>query len=298
MGTSVNQIPVPRGFPKAGWVKTGGRKPFTDLKLGVEQITAEEIAAVVAIPDVFYDDFSINLWNYARPLVAEAIAIGLDAAVFFGEDAPDTFPAGGIAAVAADATAGADPLATVNNAMSALEVQGVNPTGFAADVAVRGALRGVRGADGAFLMGDMQWRDSSINSLYGLPIAYVPFGQTDPDFFVGGWRYAILGVRQDIRFETSRDATIVDENGAVIVSGFQDNVTIMKCWARFAFGIVMPGTPRNPDGANPFVKATVVGAATGGGNGGSGGAGGASAPIEHTTGRGTQTAANRPGRRA
>ena len=38
-------------------------------------ITAEEIAAVVAIPEQYLEDNTINLWNWARPKLAEAIAV-------------------------------------------------------------------------------------------------------------------------------------------------------------------------------------------------------------------------------
>lgn len=258
MGTSINQVPVPRGFPKAGWVKTGGRKPFTDIKLGVEQITAEEVAAVIAIPDVYVDDLSINIWAYARPLLAEAIAIALDDAVLFGIDAPDTFPAGGVAAVATNVPAGTDALETVNDTMIAVEGQGLTPSGFAADTAVRGALRGARTADGSLLMGDMQWRGSSIPSLYGLPIAYIPFTETTHDFFCGAWRYLIIGVRQDIRFDMNPAAVIADDDGKVVVSGWQDNTTPLKVWARFACGIIVPGTARRPEGAVPFSMTSLV----------------------------------------
>jgi HK97 family phage major capsid protein len=289
MGTSVTEWPIPKTFPKAGWVNApGGRKPFTDLELTTESMKAEEIAAVIAIPNVMRDDSSINLWNYATPLLTEAIAIGLDEAVFFGEDAPPSFPVGGLAAAAASVAAGTDVLETVNNAMSAVELGGLPVTGHAADITVRGALRGMRDSDGNLLAGfDVQDR-YTIPTLYGLPIAYVPFTQPDPDFFTGDWRYLFIGVRQDIRYEIDPGAVVADDQGRVVISGFQDNTTPMKVWARFACAIVKPVTPRAPGGANPFASATLVGAdrsglaaasastaqASGGRSGGSSGGGG------------------------
>ena len=52
-------------------------------------------------------------------------------------------------------------------------------------------------------------------------------------------------------------AVIADSTGKVIISGWQDNVTPLKVWARFAFTIVKPVTVRVPAGANPFAKADV-----------------------------------------
>jgi HK97 family phage major capsid protein len=271
MGTSVMNMPVPKTFPKAAWVSRGGRKPFTDLAMDWESMTAEEVAAIIAIPDVMVEDSSINLWNYARPLLAQAIAQAVDDAILFGVDAPATFPAGGVAAAATHVTDGVDVLDTINRAMSAVESGGLPVTGHAADISVRGALRGVRDESGAFLMGWAEQDRYTIPTLYGLPIAYNQFGQPSPDFFTGDWNYLFIGVRSDIRYDINPAGVIADDDGKVIVSGWQDNTTPMKVWARFACAIVKPVTPRNPAGANPFASADVTTAAVPGGAPGDGG---------------------------
>jgi HK97 family phage major capsid protein len=275
MGTTIQQMPVPKSFPKAGWVAApGGRKPYTDLKLDVETITAEEIAAVVAIPDVMLDDLSINIWNWVRPRLAEAIGAAVDAAVFFGEDAPATFPVGGIAAVAESVSGGMDVVDTINQAMSAVEVQGLEVTGAAADLGVRGSLRGVRDQSGALLLGTNQVGSDSINTLYGMPVSYVSLPAGAPaDFITGSWRNLLIGVRQDIRYLMDPNAVIADSEGKVIISGFQDNVTALKVWARFGCVILKPATLRRPDGANPFAMAELGGITPGGDSGGNGGSG-------------------------
>lgn len=258
MGTTVYEYPLPKTFPKAGWVNAaGGRKPFTDLKMDVESMKAEEVAAIIGIPDVFRDDSTINLWNYSRPLVAEAIAIALDDAVFYGIDAPPSFPVGGVAAAAQNVGAGTDHVDTLNEAMSAVELSGLPVTGFAADIAVRGALRNMRDGDGALICGCEQAGEYERTSLFGLPIAYTQFTQAQPDTFVGDWKYLFIGVRQDIRYAMSTDATILDDEGKAVLSAFQDNVTVLKVWARFACAVVRPVTRREPNGATPFATTTI-----------------------------------------
>jgi HK97 family phage major capsid protein len=257
MGVSVMKMPVPKTFPKAGWVAVGGRKPFTDLSLDTEEMTAEEVAAVIAIPDVYVEDFSINIWNYARPLLAEAVAAAIDDAILYGVDAPATFPTGGVAANAVAVT-GSDALDVVNKAMSAVENSGLNVTGAAADIAVKGALRGLRDSNGDPICGCNWTNATEINSLYGQRIAYVPLGQDNPDFFVGNWRYCFVGVRSDIRYLVDPNAVIADADGRVIVTGFQDNTTPMKVWMRVACAIVRPVTRRCPTGATPFAKAQLA----------------------------------------
>lgn len=262
MPAGVSVVPVPKTFPRASWTATGTRKPFTDFSIGTEQLSAEEVAAVISIPDAYVEDVSMNLWNYARPLLSEAIGIALDLAALWGVDSPPTFPAGGVAAVAAEVGAGQDSIDTVNQAMSAVETQGLRVTGHAADLAVRGALRGVRDAQGAFLLGPAAAAAAGgLQELYGVPIAFGSFPiEASNDFITGDWSKLIIGVRNDIRFHMSSEGVIADEDGKVVVSAWQDNQTLMKVWARYGVVIMKPVTRRAPDGANPFAMATLGGA--------------------------------------
>jgi HK97 family phage major capsid protein len=263
MGTAISQMPVPSVLPTASWTTgAGGRKAWTDLGLTTKQLTAEEVAAVTAIPDQYLEDSSINLWNWVRPRIAEAIALALDEAVLFGTNAPATFPAGGVDAVAAPiAASGLDQVETVNNAMAAVEGQGLNITGHAADLVVKSVLRGVRATTNELLLGTQQVGDLIQPTMYGVPIQYSSFssvGGTFPDFFTGDWRALLIGVRQDIRYAMDPSAVIADDTGKVLISGFQDNTTPLKVWARFGCVILKPVTPRVPAGGNPFAKAALA----------------------------------------
>jgi HK97 family phage major capsid protein len=261
MGTSIDTLPIPQTLPTASWVTAaGGRKGWSDLALTTKSLHAEEVAAVTAIPDQYLEDSSINLWGWVRPRLAEAIAVALDAAVFWGLNTPATFPAGGVNAVAAATAAGTDAVDTVNQAMGAVESQGLNIDGHAADLVVRSVLRGVRANTGELLLGTQQAGDVTQPTLYGVPIAYSSFGQiggTNADFFTGDWNNLIIGVRQDIRYAMDPSAVIADSAGKVLISGFQDNQTPLKVWARFGCVIIKPVTRRVPAGANPFAKAAL-----------------------------------------
>jgi HK97 family phage major capsid protein len=261
-------MPVPKTLPTASWVTSSGsgRKPYTDVGLKPATLTAEEVAAVIAIPDKMIEDTSINLWGYCRPLLSQAIAMALDGAVLFGVNAPATFPAGGVRAHAAAVNAGADAADTINKTMGAVEGQGLDPDGTAADLTVRSRLRGLRATTGELILGVQSLGDYQVPTLYGVPAAYTPFqgkaGVAPADVIVGDWDWAVLGVRQDIRFQIDPSGVIADASGVVQVSGFQDNVTPMKVWARFGFVIIDPVTVLVPAGANAFAK-SVTSAATG-----------------------------------
>ena len=269
MGTRITELPVPAALPSAQWITgtnlppTGpGRKQYTDLKLSPQIITAEEIAAVIAIPEQYLEDNTINLWSWARPKLAEAIATRLDHTVLFGgAGIPATFPVGGVTAALYSGTvlpAGAvDAVDGVNQAMSMVEAQGLAVTGSSADLGAKGLFRGVRDANGSLLLGTEQVAGIERPTLYGVPIAYSAYGQvTTAEFITGAWQYLVIGVRQDIRFRIEPAGVIADPvSGAVIVSGFQDNVVPCKVWARFGCTIIKPVTPRVPAGALPFAKA-------------------------------------------
>jgi len=268
MGTGVSQMPVPKTLPTASWVTASGsgRKPYTDIGLKPATLTAEEVAAVIAIPDKMIEETSINLWNYARPLLAQAIAMALDGAVIFGVAAPASFPAGGIMAAATPVNAGIDAIDSVNKAMAAVEGQGLNPTGDVADLTVRSRLRGLRATTNELILGEVSVGEYSLPSLYGVPVVYTPFqgktGVAPADFLTGDWNWAVLGVRSDIRYVMDPSAVIADASGVVQVSGFQDNVTPLKVWARFGFTLINPVTVTVPAGAHAFAK-TVTGSASG-----------------------------------
>jgi HK97 family phage major capsid protein len=268
MGTGVESMPVPKTLPTASWVTaTGtGRKPYTDIGLKPAQLTAEEVAAVIAIPDKMIEDTSINLWGYCRPLLSQAIAMALDGAVIFGVNAPASFPVGGIRGHAFAVNAGADAADTINLTMAHIEGLGLDPDGIAANLTVRSRLRGLRATTGELILGVASIGDYEVPSIYGVPAAYTPFqgssGVAPADVIVGDWDWAVLGIRQDIRFQIDPSGVIADASGVVQVSGFQDNVTPMKVWARFGFVLIDPVTVLVPGGANAFAK-SVTGSASG-----------------------------------
>lgn len=262
--TGKSSIPVPSSFPTASFVTApGGRKPWTDFHIVNQEIVAEEIACTISIPDSYVEDSSINLWAYARPLLTEAIGNALDAAVFTGVGAPASYPSGGIVdeAFSQEATAGLDAIDTVNNAMGLVEGQGLPVTGSAADLRVKSVMRGVRDNTGALLLSPSQVQGDAADQLYGVPIAWDQYMSPDFDFITGDWDCLVVGVRQDMRYETSNSGVLTDAAGKVLVSAFQDNQTLMKVWARIGIAILTPVTPfTTPDGAKPFAYASLAGA--------------------------------------
>ena len=60
----------------------------------------------------------------------------------------------------------------------------------------------------------------------------------------------MVGVREDIRFETSDSAILQDAAGAILANAFQDDLVAMRCYMRIGAAIGQPvasdGTPAEP----------------------------------------------------
>lgn len=100
-------MPVSATAPSARFTSTsyGGRKNPTAIDWSAENLVAEELACVLAIPDAFIDDAGVPIWEMVRSEVASAIAVELDGAVLFGVRAPASYPVGGVACAHATARA-------------------------------------------------------------------------------------------------------------------------------------------------------------------------------------------------
>jgi hypothetical protein len=244
MPGGVTQLPIVSAVPTAGWVAAGARKPVTTVEWSAETLQAEELAATTYVPDVYLSDTS-GSWDVEGSVEAElagAIARKVDQAVLFGDDAPSTFPDGGVVG-AATAVTGDDALAAIDAGMAVIEGSGLAADGVASSTAIGGALRAAYREVGA-LPGD-----TPEPRVYGLPLRTVAgWDSSNGDAIVGGWQYLILGIREDISFERSNDAVLFDEEGEVIVSAFQDDVTVVRI--TFRLGAVL-GVPLKADGSEP-----------------------------------------------
>jgi len=244
-------LPVVSALPVAGWVnpRMGGRKPATKIEWTGDNIVPEELACALAIPSAFIDDAGFPVWDQVRPLIASAMAIVIDDALLFGNGEPASFPPNGVAGLPPpDVGVPGDALAALDGALALVEGSGITPSGIAASAAIGTALRQEYRAQGA-LPDQVPGR-----SLYGLQVEQgATWDATDGDAIVGDWRYLVIGIRQDIRFDLSDSAILQDGAGAIIANAFQDDLVAMRAYMRLGAAI---GTPLTPDGpGQPFATA-------------------------------------------
>ena len=260
MPAGVEYLPLQANAPKATWIETGARKPYQEVVWSAEKLVAREVALTTYVEDVYIDDTSFNIEAETERALGAAIARALDLAVLFGVDSPPGFPVGGIAT--APPVSGDNALAALDAALGVVEASGVQPTGIVSGPAIGSALRG------AYLEAGALPSERPSESVFGIPARVSPIWDSSRgDAIVGAFEYLVIGVRQDITVETSRDGVLTDDSGRVIVSAFEQDVTLVRCHARFAAAIGRP-VGASGDPITPFATASWVGAGNGAGNGG------------------------------
>jgi hypothetical protein len=241
MSEGLESVPVVSVAPVVDFVTPtyGGRKPMTTIEWTTEQLQPVELAATLAVPDAFLNDAGFPVWTSVRTELAKAIAKKLDQAILFGTDAPSEFPAGGLAALAGAPQSGTGAEEAVDAALSALAAQGVRPSGIASGLAINAAIRQSQIASG---LGPVTSEGASM--LFGLPVeTTVHWLAIAGDAVAGDWSMLLVGIREDVAYDLSGDGVLVDGAGAIQVSAFQDDMTLMRVHFRVACAVAQPIGP-------------------------------------------------------
>jgi len=272
MSTKQAKLRVVDALPTAFWV-TGdsGRKQTSDMAWANKFLEVEELAVIVPIPDAVLEDTDADLWGEVRPRTAEAIGFKIDQAVFFGTDKPASWPnsledgARAAGNVYLESTAG-DIVEDINQTLAIVEDDGFDPDVMFARKRLRTTLRGLRDSTGQPVLvsfapgGTMNRRTWEV---YDVPLETVDNGAwVDPSggppstagarLITGSRRHAIIGMRSDITFEFSNEATLTDGAGAVVMSLWEQDMTAMRVRIRLAFQVADPTTIQGGSGAYPF----------------------------------------------
>jgi Phage capsid family len=258
MSEATESIPIVAFRPQAKFVTPayGGRKPATEIRWTAVEIRAEEVAATIPVPNAWIMDAGFDVEGQVERELANAMAWAIDQAILEGIGAPASFPTGGVLAFA-DAVTGPDAMDTISEAFENLEAKGIMPDGVAAGASIGSALRGAY-QEARALPGV-----APANSLWGVPVRRSLAWEPPPDAIVGGWQYLAIGIREDVTFGRSNDGVLLNDAGAIIASAFQDNVTLVKVYARIGCAIGMPARakPGAIEPQKPFAKATWSGGA-------------------------------------
>lgn len=261
MSTRTNRLPVLDILPQAYFVAgDSGLKQTTSMAWKNVTLVAEELAAIVPIPDAYLSDTNIPLWDEVKPRMVEALAKAIDAACLFGVNKPSTWSPGLVpAAIAAGntvANTSGDIPASVAALAEKVALDGyTNLNGWIIRPGFKWRLLRVRssGSGEPIYMPDLQ--NGRGGSLYGYPLTEVANGAWDPtvaDMVCGDWSMAIVGTRQDITFKVFDQGIINDANGAVIWNAMQNDGVALRVVMRLAWATANPVTALNSTSATRF----------------------------------------------
>lgn len=269
MPTSQRRMPVLNALATAYFVSGDtGLKQTTEVSWANKYIDAEELAAIVPIPEAVIDDNSYDIWSQVRPQIVDAINYAIIRAVLFGSNIPASWTtnmgaAGLLAAIVAashtvdlstQVAAGEDLYDTImgeSGTIGKIEQDGYMATGHIAALAMRGKLRGLREkvyngsttvAGGAPIF-TPSMQDRSRYELDGQPVYFPTDGSIDSAtalMFTGQWNQLVWAMRQDITFTIAREAVIQDNSGAILYNLFQQDMVAMRAVIRLGFALPNP----------------------------------------------------------
>jgi HK97 family phage major capsid protein len=246
VGRNQVRFPILSALPVAYWV-TGdtGLKQTTEINWANKYLNIEEAATIMPVPDSVVADMEANIWDEAMPYLVEAFGRLLDATVFWGTNAPASFPTNVSAAAAAAGNTVAESLAAtaggfygdIDAALALLEADGFDATGIVAARSARGRFRAARNADGDRL--DRDRVNGALSELDGLPVVYPMRGlfPTTVRLLIGDWSQFVIGVRQDITMDIFREGVIQDNTGAIVFNLMQQDMTAIRLTFRVGWQV-------------------------------------------------------------
>lgn len=259
------KIPVMTGTVEAKFVNGDtGLKPTTNMTWDKVFIVAEEIAAIVPIPEAVLDDADYDIFGEVRPRLVEAFGKAIDAAIFHGTGKPDGWPDGLIpAAVSAGKTVtlGDDLYESINGekgVIAMLEEDGIAVNSFVGALQLRAKMRGALDANKQPIFRAAYSNGSAGSMTYelnGLPIQFPENGAFDGKealLLAGNWRYMRYAIRQDMTYKILTEAALTDSDGKVLLNLAQQDCVALRAVMRLGWALPKPINPVSGTNYFPF----------------------------------------------
>lgn len=258
------RFPVLSALPLAYFVNGDtGLKQTTEVNWANKYLNIEEIATIMPVPDNVVADVDLNIWDEAMPYLVEAFYRCLDAAVFFGTNAPGTWPTNIVAAATAAGNAVTEGstaaqggfMGDIDKLYGLVEDDGFDVDGFVAARSVKGKLRAARDTQGRKL--DENRISGQLDSLDGNRIVYPmrglwPTTSGSPRMLAGDWSQFVVGVRQDITMKVLTEAVIQDNTGTIIYNLAQQDMTAIRLTFRVGWQVANLLNYDQPTEANRY----------------------------------------------
>lgn len=235
-------------------------KQTTEVNWSNVYIDAEEVAAIVPIPEAVLDDADFDIWGEVRPQIVEAMSLAINNALFYGTNIPASWTTNlGAAGLLARCTAAGHTLslaayadmyeallgetaAGVDGVFMSVEADGFMVNGVVAHPSVKGMLRNLRDSNGNPIFK----RDVQSPSQYevdGSPIFFPTDGSVVAASnlaFAGDWSQLVYAFRQDITYKVLDQAVIQDAAGNIVYNLAQQDMVALRAVVRLGFALPNP----------------------------------------------------------
>lgn len=261
VGRAQVRFPVLAALPVAYWV-TGdtGLKQTTKAAWKNKYLNIEEIAVIVPVPENVIDDSDQPIWDQVRPLCEQAAGRLVDETVYFGVDAPGTFPKAIVTAAeelgnkATIGTAEAKKGGVVTDqdtVLTKVEGQGFDPRVGVAAKTLRSAARGARNANGdrfgeVKITPDAIELDGIVYDTKAMPGQW-PTASASAQAIMFDPTEFVVGVRKDVTWKLLDEAVIQDNTGAIMFNLAQQDMVAMRLTMRVGWQVANTINYDEPD---------------------------------------------------
>lgn len=268
VGRAQTRFPVLSALPVAYWVSGDtGLKQTSEVNWSNKFMNIEEIAVIVPVPENVLDDSGTPIWDQVRPLSENAAGRLLDATVYFGANAPSTFPK---AVVTAAAEAGNTIQTGTNEAakgglvgdhsdmLATIEADGYDPSRGVAIRTLRGSARQARNTYGERYAEIQLTKDTlDIDGVtYEFPMRGLwPTSSGSPVAVAIDSSEFVLGVRKDVTWKLLDEAVIQDNTGAIIYNLAQQDMVALRLTLRVGWQVANTINYDQPVEANRYPAA-------------------------------------------
>lgn len=277
MSSTTREYPVQMTEPIAGFIDgDAGLKPVTNMKWGKTVITAEEVAAIIPVPDNVAADSDFDIFGQLRPQLEAAAAKVIDAATFFNVNKPTSWPDGIVTA----ATAAGNIVYTgstedmyknifgVDGLIAKVEEDGYFVDGIVAAVKTRAKLRDLRdGNKRPIFLENMQ--NATQYTLGGIRMEFPRNGSFNAEtaqMIAGDFQQAVYAFRQDVTFDVFDSGVISDADGKVIYNLMQNDMKAIRMVMRLGWQVFNPVNGLNSTTAQRYPFAVYSTATSAGGD--------------------------------
>lgn len=267
------KMTVEDALPMAYFVNgDNGMKGVTKAEWAGVTLTAEEIAAIVPIPENVIDDSGTPIWEEVKPMLSEAVGALIDETVLVAQTTPTTWPKSivkeaitrnHVVNVPGSSPDYYDLLMGEDGLISMVENDGYFVNGHVAAINLRGKLRGIRDEVGQPIFTPAM-QSANMYMLDGVPMTFPRNGALNGSGILdiaGDWSQLVYAIRKDMTFKTFDTGVITDptNSNAIVYNLMQQDMVALRLTMRLGFALPNPVNRIQPDGTVRYPFAVLRG---------------------------------------